>query len=197
MEILKLCESQTWIGCPAELLYLISLVNTVPENDEQSHILKSQLASQLQSFSPHRWSVANTDVPHILSRYHFACVYKAAIAIYISQVTARWSGEPFAANFAMDSLGSSIQHMSSISIEDSFFKALVWPAFVIGAEARNEDQRMAVLKVTGRLWTAWRSGNVRNAVHILKEIWVRGDREDWSTPWIEYLYEWGEDWMFA
>lgn len=97
----------------------------------------------------------------------------------------------------MDSVDSTIGHMSSISTEDPFFKALVWPAFVIGAEARSEGQRKAVLEVTGHLWTAWRAGNVRNAVHVLKQIWGRGDLEGWATPWIEYLYEWGEDWMFV
>ncbi|KAJ5367284.1 fungal-specific transcription factor domain-containing protein [Penicillium brevicompactum] len=197
MDILKLCEHQTWVGCPAELLYLISLVNTVPESDEQSLSLKSHIAGQLQSFSPHRWSIADTKVPRMIERYHFACVYKEAIAIYVSQVTARWTEEPFSNLYTRDSLDSTIQHMSSISTDDPFFKALVWPAFVIGAEARNESQRKAVLEVTGHLWTAWRAGNVRNAVHVLKQIWARGDKEGWSTPWIEYLYEWGEDWMFV
>lgn len=197
MDILKLCEHQTWVGCPAELLYLISLVNTVPESDEQSLSLKSHIAGQLQSFSPHRWSIADTKVPRMIERYHFACVYKEAIAIYVSQVTARWTEEPFLNLYTRDSLDSTIQHMSSISTDDPFFKALVWPAFVIGAEARNEGQRKAVLEVTGHLWTAWRAGNVRNAVHVLKQIWARGDNEGWSTPWIEYLYEWGEDWMFV
>lgn len=197
MDILKLCESQTWVGCPAELLHLISLVNTIPESDEKSTTLKAYVASELRSFSPHRWSIANSNVSHMMPRYHFACAYKEAIAIYISQVTARWSAEQFDAVYVKTPLDSTIQHLSSIDPEDPFFKALVWPSFVIGAEARNEGQRKAILEVTGHLWTAWRAGNVRNAVHVLKEIWVRGDRENWSTPWIEYLYEWGEDWMFV
>ena len=199
MDILRLCESQTWVGCPAELLYLISLVNTVPENDEQSTTLKSHIARELQGFSAHRWSIgnSNTKVPRMIERYHFACVYREAIAIYVSQVTARWAGQPFPELYAMDSVDTIIHHMSSISTEDPFFKALVWPAFVIGAEARTEGQRNAALEVTGNLWTVWRAGNVRNTVHVLKQIWARGDQEGWSTPWIEYLYEWGEDWMFV
>ncbi|KAJ5312092.1 fungal-specific transcription factor domain-containing protein [Penicillium antarcticum] len=201
IDILQLAESQTWIGCPAELLYIISLAKTVPQTAEQGKSLKTHLTSHLTSFSPRRWAIAGPDIARLMPRYHFACAYRDAVSIYISQVTFGWVG----CEWEVDSsdgglevdLDATIMHLKEISPHDAFYKALVWPAFVIGADAKLEKQRVAIREVFGRLWIVWRAGNVSNALRVLREIWMRGDEELWSKPWIGFLYEWGADWMFV
>lgn len=60
----------------------------------------------------------------------------------------------------------------------------MWPAFVIGAEAKLLKQRVAIREIFGHLWVVWRTGNVSYALRGLREIWVRGNEELWCKPWM-------------
>jgi hypothetical protein len=71
-----------------------------------------------------------------------------------------------------------------ISPHYAFYKALVWPAFAIGAEAELEKQRVAIREVLAHLWVVWRAGNVTNALRGSREIRVSGNEELWCKPWI-------------
>ncbi|KAF7595568.1 hypothetical protein BBP40_005603 [Aspergillus hancockii] len=200
LDILKRSESQTWTGCPAELLYIVSLVNSATSNPgAPSPGLISYLFSQVEAFSPHRWALSSSNLSHLASRYHVSCIYKAAVLIYMSQV---FSSLPYQ-NYPLEPvcfgpLDSIIMHFTPIQPQNIYFKGLLWPAFIIGAEARSATQRAQITKVFEDLWTLWRAYNVRHALEVLNKIWARETTTTGtSQPWIEYLYEQGENWMFV
>ncbi|KAK1140837.1 hypothetical protein N8T08_009834 [Aspergillus melleus] len=91
---------------------------------------------------------------------------------------------------------SILHHLQSMDPAGVHLKGILWPAFVIGAEAQTVSQRAFVTDVFGHLWTLWRCHNVTNALKVLEKIWARRAMDGSSRRWIEYVYEWGEDWMF-
>lgn len=198
LDILKRSESQTWIGCPATLLYVLSLVNAAASS---SHKMLPgsiyNIYSHLRNFSPMKWAVAGAEIHYIKPRYQFACVWQAAIEIYALQV--------LPVLFEIDlsnerrisiSLNSILHHLKSINPTDVHLKGILWPAFVIGAEVQTMSQMVLITDVFGHLWTVWHCYNVTNALKVLEKIWARRAIEGSSRRWIEYVYEWGEDWMF-
>ncbi|KAI2863572.1 transcriptional regulator family: Fungal Specific TF [Aspergillus niger] len=198
IDILKRSESQTWIGCPATLLYVLSLVNAAASS---SHKMLPgsiyNIYSHLRNFSPMKWAVAGAEIHYIKPRYQFACVWQAAIEIYALQV--------LPVLFEIDlsnerrisiSLNSILHHLKSINPTDVHLKGILWPAFVIGAEVQTMSQMVLITDVFGHLWTVWHCYNVTNALKVLEKIWARRAIEGSSRRWIEYVYEWGEDWMF-
>jgi hypothetical protein len=84
-------------------------------------------------------------------RYHLASAYKGAVAIYMSQGTHRLYESNTVGIPVTVSLDQIILHIGSISREDAHFKSLVCPVFFIGAEARQESQRMAIVQVLSTL----------------------------------------------
>lgn len=76
-------------------------------------------------------------------------------------------------------------------------RGLLWPTFVIGAEAHTPTQKSVIVESYGHSWAIWRCENVTNALRLLQRIW--GLREAGGMPqrWIEYVYESGEAWMFV
>lgn len=200
IEILKRSESLTWTGCPADLLYILSSVNSAcsgpvpPDPNVIAHLF-----SQVETFSPQKWAFATSNVSHLTVRYHVACIYKAAALIYMSQAFSHKSQQHYLAKWhILGSLDSIIAHFTSVGPGNIHFKGLLWPAFIIGAEARTEHQRSAIMEVLDHLWRLWRAQNVVYALEILKKIWEgQTTPEGASQPWIAYLYEQGENWIFV
>ncbi|KAE8400322.1 fungal-specific transcription factor domain-containing protein [Aspergillus pseudonomiae] len=200
IDILKRSESLTWTGCPADVLYVLSLVNSAcsgpvaPGPDVIVHLF-----SQIENFSPQRWAFATPNTSYLTVRYHVACIYKAAALIYMSQALSHTSPQYYPIESHMPgSLDSIIGHFTSVGPGDTHFKGLLWPAFIIGAEAQTEHQRSAIMEVFEHLWSFWRAHNVSHALEVLQKIWQRqATPEGASQPWIEYLYEQGENWMFV
>ena len=200
IDILKRSESLTWTGCPADLLYILSFVNSAcsgPVAPAPDAI--ARLFSQIEAFSPQRWAFAAPRVSHPAVRYHVACIYKAAALIYMFQVFSHISHQYYSIESdILGSLDSIIAHFASVGPGDSHFRGLLWQAFMIGAEARTEHQRSAIMEVLDHLWRFWRAQNVRYALEVLKKIWERQTTPDGTAqPWIEYLYEQGENWIFV
>ncbi|KAE8377603.1 fungal-specific transcription factor domain-containing protein [Aspergillus bertholletiae] len=200
LDILKRSESLTWTGCPADLLYVLSSVNSAcsgsiaPDCNVIAHLF-----SQVESFSAQKWAFATSDVSHLTVRYHVACIYKAAALIYMTQVFYHTSHQHYPVEpHMLSSLDSIIAHIYSVGPGHSHFKGLLWPVFIIGAEAQSEQQRSAIMDVLDHLWSFWRAQNVRYALEVLKKIWNRPvTPEGVSQPWIEYLYDQEECWMFV
>ncbi|RAH64476.1 Zn(II)2Cys6 transcription factor [Aspergillus aculeatinus CBS 121060] len=198
-DILKRCESQTWTGCPSPLLYVISLANTAASRSHETPPdLFAHIFSHLHNFSPMHWAVADAETHHMKPRFQLACVWHAAVEMYALQVLP----VPFendvlkSAGRANNSLDSALHHLKSVDPADVHLKGLLWPAFVIGAEAQTMSQRAVITDVLESLWTLWRCHNVTNALKVLEKIWARQATEGSSRRWIEYVYEWGDDWMF-
>ena len=198
LDILKRSESQTWTGCPATLLYVLSLVNAAASSSyEMPPGSIEHIFSHLRNFLPMQWAVAGGEVRHMKPRYQLACVWKAAVEIYALQVLpVPFESNVFNLGRISNSLDSILHHLKSMDPADVHHKGILWPAFVIGAEAQTLSQRALITDVFGHLWTIWRCHNVTNALKVLQKIWTRRDMEGSSRRWIEYVYEWGEDWMF-
>lgn len=190
IQIMKLSDGQSWAGCPAELLYIISLLNHISRCQSLDSGLKAHILSAFEEFSPMKWAISNGKTCLMKSRYHLASVYKEAVAIYMSQVINLLYESNTVGIPVTVSLDPTIGHIRSISHEDAHFKSLVWPAFVIGAEAQQESQRMAIVQVFEHLWTIWRCQNVRDALDVLKYLWSRNDQRGYAGPWIGDLYGW-------
>ncbi|KAF5860062.1 hypothetical protein ETB97_002088 [Aspergillus alliaceus] len=201
IDILKRSEFLTWTGCPAEILYVVSVVNSVSSDPTRSTpTLINYLFAQAESFSPQKWALSCPTFAHITPRYHVACIYKAAALIYMSQVFFhRPQQRHLLESAGVGTLDATIAHFTSINTEDTHFKGILWPAFIIGAEARTEHQRAVIREVFDHLWGFWRAQNVRHALEVLNKIWARQQitPDGASQPWIEYLYEQGENWMFV
>lgn len=196
-EIIKLSGSETWTGCPAELLYIISILNDISSPQSLPAGFMTEILSGFENFSSIRWAVAG-DRPNLMkSRYHLASVYKHAVAIYISQILRHLYETTTIEINSMASLDSTILHIQSISRDDSHFKGLVWPAFVIGAETWQISQRMAITRVFEDLWDIWRCQNVRNALNVLQGLWQRNDERKIPATWIGDIYNSGINWIFV
>ncbi|KAJ0425058.1 hypothetical protein BJY00DRAFT_275781 [Aspergillus carlsbadensis] len=204
LDILQRSESQTWTGCPAVLLYVLSLLNEAASRpheippDSIVHIF-----SYLRNFSPIKWAISGAETHHMKARYQLACIWQAAVEIYAHQILPI----PLASIFPSESkfsnkgrtsnlLDSTLHQLKSMDPADVHLKGILWPVFVIGAEAQTMSQRALIADVFGHLWTLWRCHNVTNALKVLERIWARRDVEGSSRRWIEYVYEWGQDWMF-
>lgn len=198
LDILKRSESQTWTGCPAILLYVLSLVNAAASSShEMAPDSINIIFSHLRDFCPMKWAVASAELHHMKSRYQLASIWQAAVEIYALQVLPI----PSETNSSNDgrtskSLDSVLHNLTSMDPTDVHLKGILWPTFVIGAEAQTISQRGLITEVFGHLWTLWRCHNVTNALRVLEKIWACRATEGPSRRWIEYVYEWGEDWMF-
>jgi hypothetical protein len=168
-------------------------VNTVAGGAQQiPPELIGNILTHLRNFSPMKWALAGAETHYIKPRYQLACIWQAAVEIYALQVLPASSNEGRISN----SLDLSFHHLESLLPADVHLKGIIWPAFVIGAEAQTPSQRALITDVFGRLWTLWRCQNVANALKVLEKIWARRAVEGSFGRWIEYVYEWGDDWMF-
>ncbi|KAJ5290253.1 uncharacterized protein N7443_010506 [Penicillium atrosanguineum] len=198
LEVLKRSETQTWVGCPADLLFVLLLVNSAssrPAEDKQE--LLCNTLSLIRGFSPMNWALTTTHSCHVKSRYHLASLYQAAVEIYARQIFSMSTGQYcLTQEGPANSIDSLMLNFQAIDRQDTHFKSLIWPAFVIGAEMQTENQRAMIAEVFAHLWKLWCCPNVASAFEVLEKIWARRSAEGTPRPWIEYVYEWGEDWIF-
>lgn len=161
-----------------------------PRNDGENDIWYF-LSSQVT------WAIASANPHHMKPRYQLARIWQAAAEIYALQVLHIPSEMCHSHERRISrSLDSIFYNLKAMDPADVHLKGLLWPAFVIGAEAQTKAQREWISEVFGPLWTLWRCHNVTNALKVLEKIWARRATEGPFRPWIEYVYEWGEDWMF-
>ncbi|KAJ5261355.1 hypothetical protein N7478_011950 [Penicillium angulare] len=194
--MMQLCDGQSWAGCPAELLYIIFLVNNISRSQSSPAQLETHIISLYEEFSPMKWAITN-QVPRLMKpRFHLASAYKGAVGIYMSQVmNGLHAGLSFESP-PINSLDTVIFHLQSIIPSDDHFKSLVWPTFVIGAETQQHFHRAVIDDVFEHLDSIWRCENVRNASIVLRYLWEQNDRRGYTGNWINELYGWGMDWIF-
>ncbi|KAJ5724770.1 hypothetical protein N7493_006498 [Penicillium malachiteum] len=182
-QIMDLSDGQSWAGCPAQLLSIISLLNNASINISPSSDFMDTIFSAFQEFSPMKWAIANNNSSFMKPRYHLASAYKGAVAIYMTQVMHGYRETDAIQLSHIDSIDFLILHLISINFEDDHFKSLVWPSFVIGAEAREESQRKSITRIFEGLWRRWRCENVRNALKVLQYLWNLHDQMQFSDRW--------------
>jgi hypothetical protein len=197
IDVLKLSESQTWAGCPAELLFALSLTNAAASNPDQTPDLVYHICSLLRKFSPSQWATSGSKADYVMPRYHFARIWRAAVEIYASQVFNAVEDFDISMQYPTSSLDSIISSIGSMDPSNAHYRGLLWPAFVTGAEAHTPAQKSIIVKSYGHSWTIWRCENVTNALRLLQKIWKLREMGDMPRRWIEYVYESGEAWMFV
>nr|XP_036578708.1 C6 finger domain-containing protein Acr-2 [Colletotrichum truncatum]KAF6786041.1 C6 finger domain-containing protein Acr-2 [Colletotrichum truncatum] len=201
LESLRHSENQTWVGCPAELLYLLSAINSMrlqsPMDPEQLETT-TKICKTLFEFSPLAWAEDFPAQEHHESRYHLAHAYKAAVEVYASHVIGALPGQHYlSGSFVLETIQLAILHMLKIAPTDFHIKSLVWPAFVLGAEAQNPELREMVRTIFQRIWVSSCCYNARNAVEILESIWARDLGERIGKSWLEYVWQFEETWLFV
>ncbi|KAJ5085250.1 hypothetical protein N7532_010021 [Penicillium argentinense] len=144
-QIMNNSDGELWAGCPAELLYIISLLNKALKSDASPLDIEKNIVPALKSFSPIKWAVSSENPCLMKSRYHLASVYKEAVSIYLSQIMHGTIEDSLSETLIGGPVTSALLHIQSIDQDDEHFKCLIWPAFVIGAEARNESQRATIV----------------------------------------------------
>ncbi|TEA14454.1 Acriflavine sensitivity control protein acr-2 [Colletotrichum sidae] len=197
LQTLRHSENQTWVGCPAELLYFLSTINslrslsaTAPERIQ----VIPELCHRLLDFCPATWAEDFPDRQHHESRSHLAHAYKAAVEIYTSHIIGASPGQHYLSQPFIDAaIRPAILHMLAISPEDFHIKSLVWPAFVTGAQSDSRELRQMVREVFQRIWVSSCCYNSKNAVGILEAIWARSSHE----PWLEFVWQLEENWLFV
>ncbi|KAI1009178.1 hypothetical protein LB504_002916 [Fusarium proliferatum] len=194
-------EHLTWIGCPASLLSLLHTINTLRT---QSHEYGSSdkavgtIMYDLESFSPLSWATDFPDPQHHESRYHLAHAYKAAVSIYASHVMSETLGQPPLYELDISRLTQlGISHMSQISVNDFHIKSLVWPAFMLGAEAQDHDTRESIKIIMHSIWVSSCCYNVRTALGMLGRIWEEKHGVNMAEHrWLRCIWEKDESWLF-
>lgn len=156
--ILQRAEGTSWTGCPAELL---SIMYAIDKGDS------SEIASRIVGFSCPQWAARHPDVSSRAMRIHLAESYKGAISIYAARSFPALASQTEFGNI----LDIAIPHLQSIPPEDSHFKGILWPAFVLGAEARDPKHRAIVLDIFQHLHSLLQTWAVKQATLLLQEIW--------------------------
>ncbi|KAL0778569.1 hypothetical protein CaCOL14_004827 [Colletotrichum acutatum] len=201
LRILRQSEDQTWVGCPAELLYLVSIINSMRSltaYSEADQVKAAELCKGLENFSPSAWAENFPDPEHYESRSHLAHAYKAAVEVYASHIVGQLldRGQNLSDLYLEGVTRSAILHMLSISAQDFHVKSLVWPAFVIGAEIQAADLKIMVREIFRNIWVSSCCYNVRNAIEMLERIWARDDDEKMARSWLNYLWSLEDSWLF-
>ncbi|KAK1597066.1 fungal-specific transcription factor domain-containing protein [Colletotrichum navitas] len=200
MQALRQSETQTWVGCPAELLYLISVVNSLRSDSStvtgRLAVIR-ELCNSLQTFSPPVWATDFSDSNYHESRSHLAYAYKAAVEVYASQVIGVAPETDYLSRQYLDAnIPSAILHMLSIPAQDFHVKSLVWPAFILGAEAQTIELRNMVRALYWDVWISSCCYNVRNAINVLERLWARSAFESASKSWLQYVWDLEDSWLF-
>ncbi|KAF5582108.1 acriflavine sensitivity control acr-2 [Fusarium pseudocircinatum] len=200
-ETLRRSEQQTWIGCPADLLALLHAMNSLRSvSDHSSHTNQTAIliTDDLDHFSPRSWAQDFPDTQHHESRYHLAHAYKAAVSIYAYHAIKETLGQPLFPDIEVSRITDlGIFHMSQIPASDFHIKSLVWPAFVLGAEARGLHNREQVKDIMHNIWVSSCCYNVKTATGMLGKLWEWGrDNDSGKQSWLRFIWEQNESWLF-
>ncbi|KAH7153633.1 fungal-specific transcription factor domain-containing protein [Dactylonectria macrodidyma] len=200
LEALRQSENQTWVGCPAELLQLLSEMNylrSIPQTDAERPQMARSLCDMLLRFSPSRWAKQFPDQQHRQSRFHLAHAYKAAVEVYASYIVGRLLDQPYLSRpYIRHLIEPAICHMLAIPHDDFHLKSLVWPAFVIGAETQDIESRKMLQTLFQHIWVMSCCYNARSASDMLEAIWSRSTSECADITWLDYVWNQEESWLF-
>ena len=214
---LQRSEKISFLGCPVDLVYLILVINwqcwymvqdrrsTAEDHtttSEQATLdIHASIITQIECFEPIAWGIkTSVAVPtsDIAQRISLASAYKSAIMIYAIRVLHphnRLLPSVLVQSFAIQT----ITNLCAIPAQDPFFKCILWPLFIAGAETHDFEQREIVYGLFQRFWYTLRSANVSNAAQVLGHIWRRHDNggNDADGNWTDYLAGEGTEWLFV
>lgn len=131
------------------------------------------LLLDVESFDAKAWleslQLVSTSSFDLDKRKHIAYAYKAAVKIYIIRATIPVPGNP--GRSLEDLVSEVISHLSTISPDDFFFKAICWPLFMAGAETNDFKLHAWVI---GRFEEGFKTlpwGYLESAIDLLRCVW--------------------------
>ncbi|KAK8090652.1 hypothetical protein PG994_000157 [Apiospora phragmitis] len=177
--VLQRAEGSSWTGCPAELLQVLCDVNRGVETESLTLI---------DQFSCSQWAAKHRESASVIMRTHLAEAYRGAISVYALRVLGR---EVVRENVS-SVVGRAISHLRQIPPEDTHFKGILWPAFVLGAESTDLVHRAVILEIFQNLSSLLQTWAVNQATIILQEIWSDAD-EPTIIPqsWLQHVRDKG------
>ncbi|KAL4899494.1 fungal-specific transcription factor domain-containing protein [Aspergillus multicolor] len=186
---LRLAEVDHYSSCPSQISQLI--ISASSSYDMQSaapSCCSDALTAQcillsIQFFDPTSWALdLQSQTPaadDFAERCHVGSAYKAAAALYVSQVISE--SHEYSCNHLptpeqrRELVTTVLHHAFHIPCDNPLFKSTIWPVFIAGAETTNPHDRTKVLlhwKELSRV-VPWQS--TVTAEQALKEIWARVD----------------------
>ncbi|KAF6818780.1 C6 finger domain-containing protein [Colletotrichum sojae] len=195
VEILQRAEKRSWAGCPAEPLRILCCFNSLSARMASSSESKTEiyecvvaLFDQLESFSPLRWAANHPESSQAEQRNHLASAYKIAIEAYGHRAShVRGVGD------MEKKVEEAVGHLEKINPQDSHFKGCLWPAFVIGAEARDDSHRLAITSILLNMYDLLQAKSVERGLEALERLWRRQSQLPGGRCWLDIFYEEGEE----
>lgn len=86
----------------------------------------------------------------------------------------------------------SLRHLQQISPRDSHFKGILWPCFIIGAEARLPEQRSWIANALEQLYGMIHMWNIKRGLSVLHRLWARPFPAYENKSWLEEVYDMDE-----
>lgn len=121
-----------------------------------------------------------------------ASAYKGAIVIYASQALSTPCDNRLLVGDIVD---LTLHHLKQISPSDSHFKGILWPAFILGAEARLPEQRLWIANALEQLYGMIHMWNIKRGLSALRRIWARPLPAYERRLWLEEVYDMDEKLM--
>lgn len=112
--------------------------------------------------------------------------------IYASQVLSAHVDDPLLVGDIVD---RTLHHLKQITPSDSHFKGILWPTFILGAEARLPEQRLWVADALEQLYGMIHMWNIKRGLSVLHRLWARPLETYDRRPWLEEVYDMDEKLM--
>jgi len=106
-------------------------------------------------------------------------LYKLATLIYLERQSTNFSGQSAEIESWSDKAFPLLAQLSEFGQP--------FPLFILGCEARNDEQRDIVLELISRTELVGRSRNLQYIAHIIQSIWVQDDLANWTLDYRDKL----------
>ncbi|KAL2759331.1 hypothetical protein ACRALDRAFT_1060596 [Sodiomyces alcalophilus JCM 7366] len=203
--ILGRTAENNYLCCPPDVLQILldaaRLSNLPTTDNDHDDTFTADAAAQAalrlmeraQSLDLDAWAKDIRSIPYlqdvpIESRLHAGSAHRLASCLYILQAVP--SVGRFLPPDAAETLERDIMlHLSSIPEGDPNFKAITWPTFIAGAEARDPDRQAWVMDRLQRLVLNCPWGFIYTAMDALQVIWdmQKGQEGEPSRSWVHML----------
>ncbi|KAI1414850.1 hypothetical protein F5Y13DRAFT_197382, partial [Hypoxylon sp. FL1857] len=181
-------ELHSWAGCPSDFLSTLhGLITFAHCSGHPPPEEINERFDRLQRFDTMSWAARSPQPASAQVRYSLGQAWKGAIEIYGRRVLAEQY--PDVQAVSGDLIEATLFHLRQIDHRDTHFKGIVWPVFVVGAEAQTAEQREAILAIFGHLIDLFHISLLDIAIAQLKRIWVHPTPYPPGSSWIHEIWE--------
>ena len=133
------------------------------------------------------WSAKSPESTSLHARLSLAEAWKGAIEIYGRQVLGAQYPDFYRVLGKL--VETTLNNLEQIPRDDTHFKSTVWPAFVVGAEAKTPQQRQATTSLFGNLIGFLHLSTLHTAFSQLERIWARPSSYPPGESWVKDIWE--------